>query len=234
MRNTAAILAVLALYWVHVCVAFHPSLPLGTIQRKSSHALMFMSDAESLTVKNNGLLKYGEDVKLLDVVNVVGRFQGWDGVWEQPPPGTFFASGLSRERFKDKVRKEKFKSWPKDSSGQSVAAKLFPELDGPKGVKQVDSMELSEVALDAVFDTFNSASSHTERRKAEEQFAQWRQGDVFDVEAFESNLLKANLIWYSAQFVYYLVQFVAYWTIFIAPAIQYFTGKDLLYRPWEN
>lgn len=48
-----------------------------------------VKEGEDATISNQGLLLYKDPIKLLDIVNIVGRFQTWVTVPSQVPPTPF-------------------------------------------------------------------------------------------------------------------------------------------------
>eukprot|EP00752_Nemacystus_decipiens_P012102 g10727.t1 len=178
-----------------------------------------VKEGEDATISNQGLLLYKDPIKLLDVVNIVGRFQTFDDVQNKKDTGKM-SDYLFRETFKENLRRSKFKGWPNGPDGQPALKDAFGG-DVKAVTRSMAKRELSDTAMDAVFDSFvgSPLSIVADRFKVENQLDKWRKDSTFDVKGFEQGLLVGRLL-----FLFTIVSLVAllvagYGVFFVEPLI---------------
>ncbi|CAM9475363.1 unnamed protein product [Choristocarpus tenellus] len=112
-----------------------------------------VAKGEDATISNQAILLYPEPVKILDLINIVGRFESFEDV--QPMEKSTFGSSnyLNRADFKASLQKRKFKGWPMGPDGKPAVASAFGG-DVRKVSTLLARRELSESTMDAVFDSF--------------------------------------------------------------------------------
>ncbi|CAM9581584.1 unnamed protein product [Discosporangium mesarthrocarpum] len=179
-----------------------------------------VSEGEDATISNQALLFYPEPIKLLDVINIAGRFESFDDV--QPKDKSNFGSTayLNRRDFKESVKKSKFKGWPKGPDGQPAAGKAFSG-DVNRLSATLAKREIPESTLDAFFDTFcgSPLSVIADRFKVDNQLAQWRKDGTFNITAFEGGLAFARLLFLGTIVAVLSLEAAGYGVFFIQPLI---------------
>lgn len=179
-----------------------------------------VKEGEDATISNQGLLLYKDPIKLLDIVNIVGRFQTFDDVQSKKKDTGVMSDYLFRDTFKDNLRRSKFKGWPKGPDGQPALKDAFGG-DVKIVTRGMAKRELSDSAMDAVFDSFvgSPLSIVADRFKVENQLDKWRKDSTFDVKGFEQGLLVGRLL-----FLFTIVSLIGlllagYGVFFVEPLI---------------
>eukprot|EP00903_Cladosiphon_okamuranus_P008370 g8048.t1 len=179
-----------------------------------------VKEGEDATISNQGLLLYKDSIKLVDIVNIVGRFQTFDDVQTKKKDTGKMSDYLFRDTFKENLRRSKFKGWPNGPDGQPALKDAFGG-DVKAITRTMAKRELSDSAMDAVFDSFvgSPLSIVADRFKVENQLDNWRKDSTFDVKGFEQGLLVGRLL-----FLFTIVSLVAlllagYGVFFVEPLI---------------
>ncbi|CAM9875040.1 unnamed protein product [Ectocarpus fasciculatus] len=181
-------------------------------------SLSTVKEGEDATISNQSLLLYKDPIKLLDIVNIVGRFQTFDDV--QNKKGGVMSDYLFRNTFKENLRRSKFKGWPAGPDGQPALKDAFGG-DVKAVTRTMAKRELSESAMNAVFDSFvgSPLSLVADRFKVDNQLDNWRKDNTFDIKGFEQGLLVGRLL-----FLFTIVSLVGlllagYGVFFVQPII---------------
>ncbi|CAN0159213.1 unnamed protein product [Pylaiella littoralis] len=178
-----------------------------------------VKEGEDATISNQGLLLYKDPVKLLDVINIVGRFQTFDEVQNKKKGGNM-SDYLFRPAFKENLRKSKFKGWPKGPDGEPALKDAFGG-DVKAVTRGMAKRELSESAMDAVFDSFvgSPLSIVADRFKVDNQLENWRKDGTFNIKGFEQGLLVGRLLFLFTAVSLIALLLAGYGVFFIQPLV---------------
>ncbi|CAM9247331.1 unnamed protein product [Ascophyllum nodosum] len=195
----------------------------------TAKALPAVSKGEDSTISNQSLLLYKDPIKLIDVVNIVGRFQTYEEVQTAKTKKGLASDYLFRDTFKESLRKRKFKEWPKGPDGQLALQDAFGS-DIKAMTRTIAKRPLSESAMNAVFDTFAGsplsivADRHETAKKGsapafkvENQLEKWRKDSTFDVKGFEQGLLVGRLLFLFTIVTVIALELAGYGVFFIEP-----------------
>ncbi|CAM9780856.1 unnamed protein product [Laminaria digitata] len=186
----------------------------------SVKALPSVSKGEDATISNQSLLLYKDPIKLVDIVNIIGRFQTFDEVQTSKKESGAMSDFLFRQTFKDNLRRAKFKGWPKGPDGQPALEEAFGG-DVRAVTKSMAKRELSDSAMDAVFDSFvgSPLSIVADRFKVDNQLEKWRKDNTFSVKGFEQGLLVGRLLFLFTVVSVVALELAGYSVFFIEPII---------------
>ncbi|KAG5176433.1 hypothetical protein JKP88DRAFT_261515 [Tribonema minus] len=216
-----------------MALAFQGILPYTIMANKSIfsdvggfRALPAVKTGEEVTVSNQPLLLYGEPIRLIDVINIVSRFESFDELQDELRDDGNRSNYLRREYFKQKVLTLAPKAWPADENGVPVGQDMFASTS----VATLKNKEIRDSALDVVFDVFSGSSRAyiADRFKVEYNLDSWRpDARSFNVAAFEKDLLVTR---YSILFIYavlLLLQLACWSVFFINPlALRFLVKSD--------
>ena len=195
------------------------------------------SDTVGPALKNSQLLFANDDIKLVDIVAIIGRISSTEGIadWrnlpsakrdnlvdpENPP------MWLPRGMFKDNIRKAKFISWPTDPLTNAPVGGVELEKQASKLISS-SNYAIPDAALDAVFDTWAWGSGIATPDKVAIQLSSWRKDKtLFDVDKFASAAVAGRSVTGAAIVTFILIQLIAYGVLFIAPALRVFFDLDI-------
>jgi len=191
------------------------------------------SGASGPNLSVSTLLYAAEDVKIADVVAVIGRIKNADSLadWNNLPstrqPGVSSTppTWLPRNAFKVNIRKAKWGGWPTDASGAPVGGEDLKQAE-EKRIKK-NGADISDAALDAVFDTWAWGASIATPDKVQSTLSGYRQGDTFDLGSFERAAIGGRAVTGLAILFFIVIQVVAFGTLFIGPALREFASIDI-------
>mmetsp|Transcript_3688 Transcript_3688/g.6999 ORF Transcript_3688/g.6999 Transcript_3688/m.6999 type:complete len:337 (-) Transcript_3688:99-1109(-) len=179
-------------------------------------------------------LLFSGDVKLVDVVAVVGRITDVDSVadWANLPstrvPDLAVPDKppmwLPRATFKTNLRKAKF-VWPVDEDGVPVGGQELYDAENKR--ISARNAQIPDNALDAVFDTWAWGASIGTPDKVEAELNKWRRGNTFSVGAFGLSAVSGRSVTGLAIITFIVIQVAAYGVLFIAPFLREFINVDI-------
>ncbi|CAM9429189.1 unnamed protein product, partial [Hapterophycus canaliculatus] len=176
-----------------------------------------VKEGEDATISNQAFLLYKDPIKLLDVVNIVGRFQTFDEVQNKKKGSNMMSDYLFRD---ENLRRSKFKGWPKGPDGEPALKDAFGG-DVKAVTRGMAKRELSDSAMDAVFDSFvgSPLSIVADRFKVENQLNNWRKDNTFDVKGFEQGLLVGRLLFLFTAVTLVGLLLAGYGVFFVQPLV---------------
>jgi hypothetical protein len=207
-----------------------------TIKETKYRAYIESSGATGPTLAGQPLLFPNEDIKLVDIIAIMGRISDVNSIadWKNLPSTklenvsvTKPPMWLPRGAFKVNVRKAKFIKWPVDpKTGLPVGGEELKKAE-EKRISQQGAL-IGDAALDAVWDTWAWGASIATPDKVIVALRKYHpNSDVFSVGDFTSAAIGGRSITGIAALTFIAIQVIAFGTLFIAPALRTFLDVDI-------
>jgi len=133
---------------------------------------------------------------------------------------------LPRNTFKVNVRAAKWRGWPNDADGNTIGGAELKKAEEIRIKKS--GAEISDSALDAVFDTWAWGAGVTTPDKVERALSSYIERDgFFDLGKFQSAAIAGRAVTGIAILFFLLLQVMAFGTLFIGPLLREFFSIDI-------
>jgi len=176
------------------------------------------------------LLFASEEVKLVDVIAILGRIQSAEKLCDwRTLPSTVQAPNvqwLPRDIYKANIRKAKFTGWPVDpSTGEPIGGAELEKAE--KGRISKNGAMIGDAALDAVFDSWAWGASVATQDKVEATLAQFQRGNSLNIGEFSAAAARGRAVTGIGALSFILIQLTAYGSLFIAPFLRVVLNVDI-------